>query len=147
MRARADELRADGQGIGETRTRRGQVKAPRFSCTNALLHQASCRGKKHVRGNAGEHNQVDFRGIRLGLCQQALCGLRGHMRSDHAILGDVAFPDAGTRTDPFVVGFDDPLQIRIGHHLGWNVAGYTRNFCREAVGHDAPCELRPGQRR
>jgi len=45
----------------------------------------------------------------------------------------VAFPDAGACHDPFVVGLDDFLQIRVGHHLGRNVPGYTRDFCREAV--------------
>jgi len=121
--------------------------APGFLRAKTLLHQAGGGRKKHVRGNAREDDQINLVGICLGLGQQALCGFRGHVRGGGAILRDVTFLDTGARANPFVIRFDDFFQIRVGHHPWRNVAGYTGNFCREAVGHDAPCELQPGQRR
>src|SRR5258707_14853821 len=38
VRARADELRADGQRVGKAGARCGKVKAPRLLRANALLH-------------------------------------------------------------------------------------------------------------
>ena len=133
VRARADELRSDGQRVGKAGTRRGQVKAPGLFRANALLNQASGGGEKHVRGNRGKHDKVDLRGICFGFGQQSLGGFCGHVRGGRALRRDVAFPDPGARAD-----LHDFLQIRVGHHLWRNVTGYTRNFCRNAVGHDAP---------
>ncbi len=143
VRARTNELRAHGQRVSKSGARRGQVKTPRFFRADTFLHQAGGGGKKHVRGDAGEHNEFDLRGIRPGLRQHRLCSFRGHVRGGRAIFHDVAFADAGARADPFVIRFNDFLQVRVGHHLGRNVAGYTRNFCGDGMGHDAPCDLPP----
>src|SRR6266568_4753573 len=91
-----------------------------------------------------EHDEVNVRRIGLGLSQQRLRRFRGHVRRGRAPFGDMPFPDAGSRANPFVAGFNDFLEVRIGHHLRRNVAGYTRNLCRDAVRHDSPCELLPG---
>src|SRR5213595_3280851 len=59
----------------------------------------------------------------------------------------VPFSGSGARSDPFVAGRNHFLQIRVGHHLWRNVTGYTRNFCRNAVGHDSPVLFLPPTRK
>src|SRR6266478_5585201 len=125
----------------ESGARCGQIEPPRLLRTDTFLHQAGRGREKHVGGNTGEHDQVDLRRIRPGLQQHGLCSFGGHVRGGHAILHDVAFADAGARADPFVICLDDFLEVGVGHHLRRNVGGYTHDFCRDGVGHGAPCKL------
>src|SRR5262249_5055821 len=68
---------------------------------------------------------------------------RSQVRTRHPSFHNVALADAGARSNPLVVGVDDFLEVRVGHHFRRNVPGYTRDFCRDAVGHNAPCEWEP----
>ena len=138
VRPRTDELRADRERIRKPRARGGKVETPGALRADAALHQARGCGKKHVRRNTGQDNQVDVRRIRFGLCEQRFRSFRGQMRTGHAFFHDVALADAGARANPLVAGLDDFLEIRVGHHFRRNVAGNARDFCRDAVGHVSP---------
>src|SRR6266581_8601147 len=147
VRPRAYELRSHGQSVSKAGTRGGQVKAPGVLRRDAFLHQAGSGWEKHVWRNGGKHDQVDLRGIGVGLRQEGFGGFSRHVRRGGAVFDDVAFTDARARANPFVVGLDDFFQIRVSHHLWRNVARYTRDFCRDAVGHDSPCEWVPRTKR
>src|SRR5262249_157269 len=67
VRARTDELRADSERVDETGASCGEVEAPGILGTDALLNEAGCGGKEHVRGDAGKNDEVDLRRIGLGL--------------------------------------------------------------------------------
>src|SRR5215467_162696 len=107
VRARTYELRADRERIGESGASRGKVESPGVLGADTILHQAGCSRKKHVRRYAREDNHVDFGGIGVGAGQDLFGGFGGQVRGSHAWFGDVAFPNAGARADPFIAGLYD----------------------------------------
>ncbi len=138
MRARSNELRPDGKSVGKPRAGRGKIEAPGLLCSEAILHQAGGCRKQHIRRDAREDDEIDVGGIRFGLREEGPGGFGRKMRGCHAIFHHVALADAGALADPGVVGRDHFLEVGVGHHLGRNVAGDTRNFCRDAMRHNSP---------
>ena len=68
-------------------------------------------------------------------------GSRGQVRRADALVGDVAFADAGALPNPGIVGFHQLFQIGIGHHPGRHVPAHTGNLCCNASGHSVSVRL------
>src|SRR5690242_17352144 len=138
--ARAHKLRSDREGIGKSRAGGGEVKAPGFFRADAILNKAGGGGKHHIRSNAGNYDQFNLGRVGSRFCQESFCGFSGQMGASRAIPGNVALADTGAGPNPFVIGRDHFLEVGVGKHLRRNVRCDTRDFCRDAVGHDSPWE-------
>src|SRR5579859_99978 len=134
----ANELRADRECIGKAGAGGGKVKAPGFFRADAILNKAGGGGKHHIRSNARNYDQFDLGGVGSGFGQEGFCSFRGEMGASRAIGGNVALADTGAGPNPFVICRDHFLEVGVGEHLRRNVRCDTRDFCRDAVGHDSP---------
>jgi hypothetical protein len=138
MRACADKLRSDGEGISKARACRGEIETPGVLCADAVLHQPGRGREHHVGGYAGKNNQVDLLRIRSGLRQQLLCRFRGQVRSSNSLFHAMTLADAGARADQLIVGVHHLFQVCVGDHLRRHVAGDAGNLRGNAVRHAPP---------
>src|ERR1700689_1307303 len=58
-----NKLSAHRERIGKSRTSSREIEAPSIFCAQAILNQAGCRRKQHVRSDGGHDDEVDL--IRL----------------------------------------------------------------------------------
>ena len=141
LSAGAHKLGADRQGIEKSGTGRRKIESPRVRGAQIVLNQAGGCGEHHVRRDAGNHDQVDLRRGHVFAGQELACGSGGQVRRADALLGDVAFADAGALPNPGIVGVHQLLQIGIGHHPGRHVPAHTGNLCSNASGHSVSVRL------
>src|SRR5579872_5673647 len=138
---RAHKLRAHSERVEKTGARRRKIKPPRVRSTELVLNQAGGSGKHHVGSYTGDYDQVDVLGRQALAFEQLPCRCCRQIRSCHAGTGDMAFPDAGSLSNPRIIGIDKLLQVGIGHHPGRSVAAHTSNFCCDTSGHSVLREL------
>ncbi len=114
----AHELRAGAQREQESAAGRTEVKAPGVGRSGLVASQLRRGREEHVGRDRGHNHQItSFRG-NAALGAKAIDDLCHHVGGG---LGwgpsGCAVPDAGPRSDPFVVGVDHLFEVGIGEHL------------------------------
>jgi hypothetical protein len=102
MSAGRHHLRANGQGVGESRTGSAEIEAPAVGRPDLVLQDAGSTGKNGVRGRRPDDDEADFCGGDAGLPDRADRSFLRHVRRRHAVVDDVALADAGALENPFV---------------------------------------------
>src|SRR6516162_8432044 len=74
------------------------------------------------------------------LLLQPLHRLHRKVAGGDALVGKVPLADAYPLHDPLIRRVDHLFQVCVCQHTGWNVPGYTRNFCGDAASHITPRE-------
>ncbi len=121
--AGGDELRADGQRIEKAGAGRLHVERTDVAHADHVADQIGGRRKLQVRRGGGADQKIDLGRIGAGLLEQAAHGFRRHVRGAEPLaFQDVAFLDAGALGDPGVAGVHHLGQLRIGQHIGRQVA-------------------------
>ena len=114
MRSGGHELRACLHRINKGRTRRREVEPPNVFRPYLVLHQASRRGKKHIRSHGGDQNRFQIVGCDAALLQSPFGSLDRKITGGDAIVHNMALANPRPIYNPVVGGFDHLLQIFVG---------------------------------
>ena len=119
--ARGHELRTDHQGEDEAGT--GGLNVERRAIQlEPILHQVGRRGKRHVRSEGGQHQQVDIGGIAVGGLQATNRRLSAQVAGCLMRQGKPPLMNPGPVDDPLGIETQGILQVKITDHVVGDIA-------------------------
>ena len=131
MQARGYEARARREAVDETAAGRDQIEAPRVGGADILLHQADGGREQHIRRHGADDDGIDLTRIDAPLRKGDFGRTGREIRGGDVGFGNVALRYAGAAQNPFIVGFDELLEIRVGEDARRNIAAHGCDFCSD----------------
>ena len=113
MHAGGHVLRAGLQRVKKSGASGGEVESPGAIGAQFVLHQAGGRGKQHVGRDRGDQNHFEISGRYAALSERSLGSLHGEIAAGYALVGEVAFADAGALQDPIVGSLDHLFEVGV----------------------------------
>ncbi len=115
-RAGRDQLASRRERVGESRTRRAEVEAPRVDRADLRLQRARRARKDRVGRRRADDDEADVVGREARLPRSPRARPARRCPTCHARLDDVPLADAGALENPLVGRLDHLLELRVGQH-------------------------------
>src|SRR5271157_258143 len=125
--ARGHELRTDHQREDEAGT--GGLDVERRAIQlEPILHQVGRGGKRHVRREGSQHQQVDIGEIAVGGLQASNRRLGAEVAGCLVRQGEAPFVNSGPVDDPLGIETQGILQVKIADHVVGDIAPRSKNL-------------------
>ena len=125
--AGGNKLRSDHQR--EDKARAGGLDVERRTVElEPVLHQVGRRGKRHVRREGGEHQEVDILGVALSRLQATDRRLRAQVARGLVRKCEPPLVNPRPVDDPLRIEPEGILEVEIAHHIVGDVAPRSQNL-------------------
>ena len=127
---RAGLQRVEKRGAGG-----GEIESPDAASAEFVLHETGGRGKKHVGRNGRDQDGFEVGRRNAALDKGFPCSLDSEVAGGNALVGEMAFPNAGALEDPVIRGLNHFFQVSIAQNTWRNVGSEGADLGAHKLAH------------